>query len=90
MARLYVKDPQADLKYVVDWTDWLASGETISTSTFTVPSGLTKVSESNTTTAGTVRISGGSAGTTYRIVHQITTSASQTDQRSFDLRIEDR
>jgi hypothetical protein len=90
MARLYAKDPQAVLKYTVSWVDWLATSETISTSSFTVPAGLTKDAESNTTTTGTVTLSGGTVGTTYRVVHQITTNQGQTDQRSIDIRVEER
>lgn len=90
MAKLYSKDPQAVLKYTVDWSDWLAVSETISTSSFTAPAGITKDAEVNTTTTGTVTLSGGTVGTTYRIVHQITTNQGQTDQRSFDIRVEER
>jgi hypothetical protein len=90
MAKLYAKDPNAVLDYVVDWSEWLAASETISTSTFTVAAGITKDSESNTTTTAKVWLSGGTIGTTYRISNRITTNQSRTDDRSFDIRVEER
>ena len=86
----YEKDPEAVLDYLVDWATYLATSETISTSTFTVPSGITKDSESNTTTTSTVWLSGGSVDTTYFIECKITTSASRTDERSFYVRVLER
>lgn len=79
----FIKDPSSVLDYTVDWSNWLASGETISASAFTVESGLTKDSESNGDTSGTVWLSGGTAGTAYSVTHQITTTAGRTDERSF-------
>jgi hypothetical protein len=77
------KDPDAVLNYVMDWSDWLDSGETISTSTWTVDSGLTEDSETETTTTATITLSGGTVGSRYRVTNRITTSGSQTDDRSF-------
>jgi hypothetical protein len=90
MAKLYPKDPQAVLDFKVDWSDWLAVGETISTSTFSVSSGITKDSESNTTTVGTVWLSGGTAGTTYTATNHIVTNQSRTDERTIEIRVEQR
>ncbi|MFF4344986.1 hypothetical protein ACFY00_34350 [Kitasatospora sp. NPDC001540] len=64
-----LKDPDATLDRVRDWSDWLASGETIATSTFvtsagitvpatvSLPDGGTVPGTSNTTTTATVRLS---------------------------------
>jgi hypothetical protein len=89
MPKTYVKDPAAQLDYTVDWTTWL-DGRTIAASVFTVPVGLTKVSESNDTTSATVIVSGGSAGLAYTITNQITTSTGLVDERSFIIRVQDR
>jgi hypothetical protein len=78
----YIKDPDAVLDYGFDWSSWLATGETISTSTWTVPTGITKDSSSNSTTKTTVWLSGGTVGQTYEIVNRIVTSASRTDERT--------
>ena len=79
---IYYKDPDAVLDYRVDWTTWL-NGDTISSSTFTVATGLTKDSQSNTTTAATVWLSGGTAGTRYLVTNRIVTAGNRTEDRSF-------
>jgi len=87
----FVKDPQAVLDFTVDWqggaTPFLATGETIATSTFTVASGLTKDSETNGDTTATVWVSGGTAQTSYLVTNTITTSAGRKDERSFSIRV---
>lgn len=82
-----LKDPQAVLEYTARWTEWLAdsAGDTIVTSTWTVPAGITQNNASNTTTTATIWLSGGTVGTTYRITNQITTAGARTAQRSFDV-----
>lgn len=90
MATTFTKDPDATLDYTVDWSDWLDTGETISSSSFSVPSGITKASESNTTTSATVWLSGGTKWTTYTVTNEVTTTAGRTDQRSFDVRVVER
>lgn len=61
-----------------DWTRFLQDGETISTSGFAVPSGLTKVSETIIGAKTVVKISGGSPGVTYTVTNTIVTSAGNT------------
>lgn len=85
-----IKDPDAVLPYKIDWTAWLA-GDTLSTSTWSIPAGLTKVND--TTEAGTtavVTLSGGAPGQIYVVTNRITTSDGRTDDRSFRLRIAER
>lgn len=86
----FTKDPDATLDYKVDWSSWLGVGETISTSSFTVPAGLTKDSESNDDTSATVWLSGGVAGERYRVTNTITTSDARTDDRSFTVMVKER
>lgn len=83
------KDPSANLDYKIDWELWLA-GDTISSSQWTVATGVTKGSETNTTTTATVWISGGTAGSRYTITNRITTAAGRIDERSIILRVLDR
>ena len=70
MAQTFVKDPDATLDYIIDWSEWLDT-DTISTSTWTVPTGLTNVSDSNTTTTATIWLSGGTAGQRYTVSNRI-------------------
>jgi len=85
----FAKDPNAILDYAVDWSRWLA-GDEIATSEWTVSSGLTKVSDSKTTTKATVWLSGGTAGQSYTVTNRITTTGGRTEERSFTIRVEER
>lgn len=83
------KDENEILDYVIDWTDRLAQ-DTISTSTWTVPSGLTESSSSSTTTTTTVWLSGGTTGTTYDVLNRITTAAGRTMDQTVRIKIADK
>jgi len=73
------KDPDDVLDYLWDWTEWLANeNDTISSSTFTVETGLTKNSSTNTTTTATVWLSGGTAGQEYDVTNRIVTTGGRT------------
>jgi len=89
-VQAFRKDPDAVLDYAFDWSDWLASGETISVSSWTVDTGLTMDSNSKGDDSTKVWLSGGTAGATYTVANKITTSDSRTDERSFDVIMEDR
>ena len=90
MAQLFVKDPDAVLDYAFDWSDWLATGETISSHTITVTSGITKDSDSESSGVVTVWLSGGTAGEDYDVACKIVTSASRTDERTMTIRVKNR
>lgn len=76
------KDPNAVLDYEIDWSSWLATSETISTSTWTVPTGITKDSDTHTTTTTTAWLSGGTAGNIYTLTNRIVTNQGRTEDRS--------
>jgi len=78
---VYVKDPNAILDYQINWSTWLGS-DTILTSTWIVPTGITKDDESVTTTTATIWLSGGTAGESYRVVNRITTNGERTNDQS--------
>lgn len=94
MSNVHLKDPDEVIDYTVDWTadDWLASGEEISTSTWSVsPTGsLTIDSESETTTTATAFVSAGTVGKVYRLTNEIVTDQGRTGQRSVIVRVEER
>jgi len=79
-----VKDPNSTLDFVVDWTAWL-NGDTISTVTWMVTAGITKTSESNTTTTATIWLSGGQSRSVYPITCRITTAGGRIDDYSFEI-----
>lgn len=88
--KLWTKDPDAVLDYQIDWGgNWLGS-DTIDTSTWTVPSGITKDDESKTTTTTTIWLSGGTVGERYAITCHITTVAGREDDRTFYVKVEER
>jgi len=87
--KTFYKDPQAVLDYTIDWADWLET-DLISTSTWTVPSGLTEGTHTNTTTTTTAWISGGTEGVVYEITNHIVTAAGREDDRSFNVKIQDK
>jgi hypothetical protein len=88
--KTYVKDPQAVLDWVFDWSEWLAIGETITARTVTVETGLVKDSDSATTDTVTVWLSGGTAGVSYQVACRITTSSARTDERTITIRVQQR
>ena len=71
------------------WSNFLTTGDTIASATYTVGSGLTKDSSSNTTTTTTVQLSGGTAGTVYEVKCVIVTAASRTVARRFRVKVEE-
>jgi len=84
------KDPDSIIDYGVDWSTWLATGETIASSSWVVPSDLTSVSESNTTTETAIFLSGGIVGTEYTVTNRITTTASRTEDRSMLIKCQEK
>lgn len=90
------KDPDEILDYTINWkgsTDpVLGTTETITTSTWTVPSGLTKDSDSKTNTTTTVVLSGGTENTKYQVANKIVTdnSPARTYERTINLKVKER
>ena len=90
MANQFLKDPDAMLDYAFDWSGWLQSGETISSYSITVDSGLTKESDNESDGVVTVWLSGGTAGSEYTVSCKITTSMSRTDERTMRIKVVER
>jgi len=85
-----LKDPDAVSDFTLDWSAWLESGESISTSGWTVyPAGADLIVDSDTKTSSTatVTVSGGTHGRLYSLVNTITTSvAGRKDERTIYVR----
>lgn len=89
----FVKDPNAKLDYGIDWSSWLRPGDGISASTWTVggPDGsLTTYDPAFTGTQTTVWLQGGTEDGTYLVTNHITTSAGREDDRTIEVRMEQR
>jgi hypothetical protein len=80
------KDPDELLDYTVDWAEALG-GDTIASSAWTVPSGITRGTDSNTATTATIWISGGSADQNYSLLNRITTVGGRTREQTCTLRV---
>lgn len=92
MTTTFEKDPSAVLDYSVDWTDFLQEEETIASSTWVVPTGITKGSDGSDGKITTVWLSSGTVGKSYEIINRITTSNSpaRVDERTIIICIVDK
>lgn len=83
------KDPADNANIVLSWAAFLTSigGPTISTSTWTVPAGITQVSATNTSTTTTIRLSGGTNGTDYELVNHVVLSDGQEYERAITVEV---
>ncbi|OGC95818.1 MAG: hypothetical protein A2W25_15190 [candidate division Zixibacteria bacterium RBG_16_53_22] len=81
-----IKDPSAVKDYGFDWSPWMSSGDTISSSTFSADTlAVTSSSISSHTTI--CFIGSGSAGGNHKVTNRIVTAQGRTDERSFDMKI---
>ena len=90
MPSKFIKDPSAVLDYVFDWSAWLTTGETISTHTVTVTTGITVASSAISGGNVIAWLSGGTDGTVYYVTCRIVTSASRTDERTVTVHVANR
>jgi hypothetical protein len=83
------KDPDEVLDYELDWSARLGT-DTISSSTWTVPTGITKNSDSHTTTTTTVWLQGGTVAASYTFNNRIITAGGRTMDQSVKLKIKEK
>ena len=87
MQRL-IKDPNSNEWFTVPWANRLGAAK-IAATLYQVPAGLTLASQDFDPDAATasVRLSGGTLGTTYTVTSRITTDDGQTLDFSFKILI---
>jgi hypothetical protein len=86
----YQHDPQADLDYGWDWSDWLGA-DTIASSTWTVsPTGPVLSASTSDDTTTTVWVDGGTAGVKYTLTNHVVTTDGREDDRSHTLYVRER
>jgi len=83
---VFSKTPSGDLDYTVDWEEWLDT-DTIISSTWTVPTGITKDSDSFDATSATIWVSGGDSGENYDLLNTIVTASGRAESRTITLLI---
>ena len=77
-----LKESAEVLDYTFDWaSQYLVTGDTLSTSTWLVPTGITKNSDTFTTGTTTIWLSGGTDGVSYTITNTVTTAGGRTAVR---------
>ena len=85
------KDPVTDLDYEFDWSDWLATGESVSTYTLVIPSGLSigTAAASSTVSAVTFTVSGGTVGISYPVTCEMVTdnTDARTDKKTMTIKV---
>ena len=81
MPQSFIKDPSSILDYQVNWATFLGT-DTISRSAWTVPTGITQASDTNTTTTATIWLSGGTDGSDYELANKIVTAGGRTAERT--------
>lgn len=82
------KDPDATLDYAIDWSEWIASGDSLASAVWTVSGADSAVVLSNDAVVGsvaTVWVAGGTAGRSYTLNCRVTTNAGGIDDRSVQL-----
>ena len=91
------KDPEAQLVYSMDWSEWLSTGQTIVSVDYTENSRVNDtaplVIESEGVQGGNLtycELSGGAVGKIYTVTAAITTDDGATDRRSFRVKVENR
>ncbi len=85
----FVKDPGGIIDYTVRWTTWL-NGDTISSSAWTIPAGITKVSEANTTTDAVIFLASGTVGTINEITNRVITAGGRQNDQTLSILIEEK
>lgn len=89
-SNVFIKDPNATLDFGFNWSEWLEGNESIYSYVITAASGITKVSDTNTTGSVIVWLSSGSPGVRYSIACRITTTGSRVDERTIKIDVRDR
>jgi hypothetical protein len=91
------KDPEAQLFYTFDWSDWLTGNDTIAQAEYTVqarvndPDPVVKVTEGITSGNKTfVELSGGQVNKSYVVSVKVTTATGLIDRRNFRVKVENR
>lgn len=89
----FTHDPDAKLDYSIDWTKWLATGDAVQTSSWTVsPTGPSLTG--NSVDAGgkitTIWFDGGEVGKRYVLTNSIVTTNGREDDRSITVKIANR
>jgi hypothetical protein len=82
----FEKDPNSRTDFAFDWSADL-EGDTLETSEFLLPDGLTQESVFLEDTRTAIFVSGGSAGSVYRITNRVTTSGGRAWDKTIYVKV---
>lgn len=85
-----LKDPDSKLPYSIDWTDWLESGDSIVSASWSASSGLTLESQYIDGAVTTAVVSGGQIGSREWIRCRVTSQRGYVDDQTIYLLIADK
>ena len=87
------KDPEAQLIYTFDWTEWLPNGDSLAQVEYTIqartndPDPLVKESDGIISNQTYIELSGGQVDKVYTVTAKITTDNGLIDRRNFKVKI---
>ena len=95
------KDPEANVQYGLDWSDWLPAGDSLSSCTVTIetitddaaPLALPTNAGTDVSITGAItniRVNAGTDGNIYNIRAKVVTAQGNTDARHFRIVVEDK
>lgn len=88
---IFPKDPASEVDFSIDWGAWLSGAEIITSANWTLfPDGPTSPVLGAAISSGSVQgiyVSGGEAGSRFRLTCHVTTDAGRSADRSLVLRI---
>ncbi|OYZ14795.1 MAG: hypothetical protein B7Y35_09030 [Sphingomonadales bacterium 28-64-96] len=88
---IFLKDPGGVIEHAVAWDAGYLAGRTISQSIWEVePAGLTLSGARLVGGRAAVTLSGGAAGSVYRVTGRVTLSDGSSDERTLVVRVEER
>lgn len=83
------QDKDSFLDYSLDWSDWLAGGDSIVSSVWSGAAGITMSSATISGALTTTYVQGGEPGVWYAITNTVTSAQGRTDQQTIRLFITD-
>lgn len=89
IAAMFTKGNTEVLDYTIYWAKLLGT-DTIASSSWSVPTGITSSSNTNTTTTTTIWLSGGAIETEYQVENTIVTAGGRTHVRTLLILVIDR
>lgn len=91
MLRWEPKDPDEVLEYFIDWAPRLGDeGDTISSATWTLPSGITKAAQREVSPKSFIKFTGGTHGVDYDVGCRIVTTGGLTMDETVRLPVRNR